>query len=238
MEDKGKLLETIKKLLALSTSPNEHEAASSAAKVQELLFKYKLTMAEVETHKGKEKGGAQVIDIGVDVTSQKNYGRWKPRLANSIACYNFCYALSIGKSRLVIIGQPQDVEVVKELYNWLVLQLEDRARRACLEYTGASRVPTFRRSFFVGATTVIRNRLYHQWKNLSEQSNASMALVVRSKELIDRYVSGKWGPTHSQHIRVSNGSIDGLMAGRRAGSEIDIHLKRKITGGPEALPEG
>ena len=40
--------EKIKKLLALSKSPNEHEAQSALAKAQQLMAEHKISMAEVE----------------------------------------------------------------------------------------------------------------------------------------------------------------------------------------------
>lgn len=47
--------EKIKKLLALSKSPNEHEAQSALAKAQQLMAEHKISMAEVED-KEKKKG--------------------------------------------------------------------------------------------------------------------------------------------------------------------------------------
>src|SRR5262245_21357752 len=46
-ELKAKLLDRVRKLLALSTSPNENEAALAAEKAQALLAEHKLSMDEV-----------------------------------------------------------------------------------------------------------------------------------------------------------------------------------------------
>lgn len=46
-----KIVERIKKLLALSESSNEHEAQLAMLKAQELLVKHKLTIKEVKEFK-------------------------------------------------------------------------------------------------------------------------------------------------------------------------------------------
>lgn len=48
METNQKIVEKVKKLLALATSPVEAEAKLAAARAQELLVKYNLTLAQVE----------------------------------------------------------------------------------------------------------------------------------------------------------------------------------------------
>lgn len=45
--EREKVLDRIRKLLALATSPNEHEAAAAAAQAQQLLHRYALSMADV-----------------------------------------------------------------------------------------------------------------------------------------------------------------------------------------------
>ncbi|KKK79336.1 hypothetical protein LCGC14_2834560, partial [marine sediment metagenome] len=48
MKDKSKVIDTIRKLLALSESANEHEAGLAAEKTQELLARYNIDLFEVE----------------------------------------------------------------------------------------------------------------------------------------------------------------------------------------------
>lgn len=53
--------EKIKKLLALSKSPNEHEAQSALAKAQQLMAEHKISMAEVED-KEKRKANEHYLN--------------------------------------------------------------------------------------------------------------------------------------------------------------------------------
>lgn len=52
--------EKIKKLLALSKSPNEHEAQSALAKAQQLMAEHKISMAEVEDKKKERQMNIQL----------------------------------------------------------------------------------------------------------------------------------------------------------------------------------
>src|SRR5690349_25080073 len=60
----------IEKLMRLSTSPNEHEAALAAEKVQELLSTYNLDMLQVEKHtqndpaRSEERRVGKSVDLG------------------------------------------------------------------------------------------------------------------------------------------------------------------------------
>jgi len=48
-ELRAKMIDKVRKLMALSTSPNENEAAQAAEKAQTILAEYNLSMSEVET---------------------------------------------------------------------------------------------------------------------------------------------------------------------------------------------
>jgi len=50
------IIEKIRKLMALGNSPNENEASLAMQKVQEILAKYNLSMAEVDAHSIKDNG--------------------------------------------------------------------------------------------------------------------------------------------------------------------------------------
>ena len=68
--------EKIKKLLALSKSPNEHEAQSALAKAQQLMAEHKISMAEVED---KEKRKANEHSAGITYSTKRD--PWVLRLS-------------------------------------------------------------------------------------------------------------------------------------------------------------
>lgn len=76
--------EKIKKLLALSKSPNEHEAQSALAKAQQLMAEHKISMAEVED---KEKRKANEHSAGITYSTRRD--PWVLRLSKVIS-KNYC----------------------------------------------------------------------------------------------------------------------------------------------------
>lgn len=83
-----KLIERMKKLLALATNnDNEHQATAAMAKLQELLEAHNLEMADL----GKSGKGAQRSD------TKKTGGlySWQRKLWQSVAKLNFCHYFSL-----------------------------------------------------------------------------------------------------------------------------------------------
>lgn len=64
-----KIIERVRKLLALATSSNEHEAALAAAHAQRLLAEHNLAMADIETQ--RETMTANKVDIEAPKTFPK-----------------------------------------------------------------------------------------------------------------------------------------------------------------------
>lgn len=85
-----KLLEKVEKLLRLaSNNPNEQEAASAAAKAQELLAVYQLDMSALEQSSGKNQGRRE------DKRLKGGLYKWQRDLWNHVAQLNFCLYWSI-----------------------------------------------------------------------------------------------------------------------------------------------
>ena len=76
--------EKIKKLLALSKSPNEHEAQSALAKAQQLMAEHKISMAEVE-----DKEQRKAYEHLAEVTYSARRDPWILRLSQVIS-KNYC----------------------------------------------------------------------------------------------------------------------------------------------------
>lgn len=224
--DRESILEIIRKCLSLSRSSSEHEAALAAAKAQELLFKYNLTMAEVQTDEKKRKSD-RIIRTEQDLTARKNDGKWQIHLASALARYNFCDLL-YWSNRVLFIGEQNNTEVCQELFHWLTIQLHQMATKAVREYTGWERKPVFRRGFYEGAVQIIRARLYEQWETLRQQSVKSTALVVSNSEAIQEYIQVNFPKVREARVHQGTSSIDGLMAGREAGKQVDISIRRKL----------
>ncbi len=222
------ILTVIKKCLALSQSSNEHEAAAAAAKAQELLFKYNLSMAEVETVADSSEEKTKVTKNTIELRTAKNQGRWKVILVDRVARYNFCDVILWGKDRIVIIGQPHNIAVVHELYSWTAEQIQKFAAEACKDYIGYDRIPTFRRSFLESAAHTVANRLYRQWIASQKQSEMSTALVVNHEVMVRNYVEQQFPDLKAGRNHQGSSSSDGHRAGREAGDRVSLTASKKL----------
>lgn len=227
MKQPEDVLELIRKCLALSKSSNEHEAARAAEKAQELLFKYNLTMAEVQTE-AKAKPSDRIIRNEHMFHPRKNEGRWQIELAAHIARYNFCQILYYS-NLILFIGEQVNTEVCRELFNWLTIQLQQLAFQAVRNYSGLERRPVFKRGFYQGAVYIVARRLQEQWDILRQQSVKSTALVVRNDEAVQEYIDIHFPKVRKSSSHNISSSVDGTHAGIEAGHQVDITVKKKVT---------
>lgn len=162
------------------------EAASAAAKVQELLLKYNLDMAEIIRVKGQRSEDIthkEGIPISIHKFTMKG---WRIRLMDGIAQHNFCKMLyRRGQNTFILIGREVDVKVVEQLYHSVSNQLEDRcnkeAKEAELLGTIASNWPapnntqTWKSSFFDAAVSAVWRKLREEQAKAEHQAAAKTA---------------------------------------------------------------
>ena len=97
----------IKKLLALSKSPNENEAMTALQKAQKLMEAYHITEAEC-------------VYAAQTVKATKRESAWRSTLANTVASLYACEALHDASSgQMIFYGESFDVFVAKEMYGYL-----------------------------------------------------------------------------------------------------------------------
>src|SRR5687767_11173758 len=87
MSDHEWVVRRVRKLLALSRSPNVHEAESAATKAQELIARHKLDRAAIET---------RTVESDIDLESFDYAGKvvpWKRDLAFAVGRGCFCQAI-------------------------------------------------------------------------------------------------------------------------------------------------
>lgn len=132
-EDLNAIKEKLQKLMAKADSAKEignaAEAAAFSAKVNDLLTKYNLEMADVEFSKEDEV----IADNANGLILLNKTGRWTSRLLSVLCNYNYCKSVyhTFGRSkemRVTIVGKKENVEVVLFLYNILKSQLEKIAK--------------------------------------------------------------------------------------------------------------
>lgn len=110
----------IKKLLALSESPNEEEAQSALLKAKEFMMKYKLTESDIPDADIKNKNIIQ-LDTQIECTRRTEF--WRAQLAQVIAdnycCESFLRHYKGKKSRKIfIVGYEDDAQICNNLIHY------------------------------------------------------------------------------------------------------------------------
>lgn len=163
MTQREKVLDKVRKLLALSKSPNEAEATAAAEKAQALLAEYNLTMSEVDL---------KAETISTDASTATESRPWTRLFATSLAELYFCHYFYVfrkvptkkrkcGYVRYDVhafTGAKHNVEVAKLMFSYLVQTIDRLAHEAAKGYSVKER-SRFITSFRVACATRIGVRL-------------------------------------------------------------------------------
>lgn len=246
-QDKVRVLDKIRKLLALSTSPNEHEAASAAEKVQVLLAEYNLTLADVG-------GGAQAGEEVVQSESPETDSRpWRRRIGTGVARMYFCgyfftYRKEYIPSRKIggyirydkhtFLGLEHNAVVARAMFEYLIATIER------LSKSGSSGMPAKERSSYVTSfqhmaslrlAKRIHERIEAAKKGMikSETTGKNLPALLNLYEKAEEQVKEAFEEigvrTKKSRITLSSeqGAADGLRAGDSIG--LDPQLKGAAT---------
>ena len=151
---KTNILEKIQKLMSFTedrgASLNEAEVA--AKKAQELLFKYNLTMQDVDVHTPQDERilGDEYRDLGPGW--KKSEGRWIIELYSCIARYNLCSIVtgwSYAQDRcpktwaVYVIGKKVNVELVYFMCQQLISRIRILEKETWAAYQGREKKGRF-----------------------------------------------------------------------------------------------
>lgn len=150
--DKDPIKQRIKKLLALSKSPNENEAAAALEKANRLMEHYGLSSAE----------HCSYVERSVKAT--KAYSAWRANLVSSIC---WLYAVQAIRQPMQgsyrFIGEDLDVFFAQEMFCYLVKTIERMARQNIRKRAKAP----YRNSYKLGIASNLSDRIYEMGKEVS-----------------------------------------------------------------------
>jgi hypothetical protein len=195
----------IKKLLALSKSPNENEAMSALAKAQELMKEYRL-------------GESECLYTRHTVKATKRLSRWRSVLATAVAPLYYCETFrSEYHGEIYFYGDSFDAFMAGEMYRYLSRTIEAMSKRNIRK--GASL--KYRDKYRLGIACHISFRIEETGKAASwgPEREARMLAV---KKALENEVSLT---TEKMKIGAGNAAFRrGVQAGK------DISLNRQATG--------
>lgn len=240
--EKEKLIEKIKKLMALSNSPNENEAALAAQKAHAMLAEHNLSldMINESTDDGK-----------IDKEREETYSSaWQRSLRQYVAKLNFCSYYFVhryepaptrqrGRRRLdqhFYIGKPHNIVVAKLMSVYLISTVERLAQQGASRQT--SNQSSYRTSFRNSCTYRLCNRIdqmireaqYGQAKTAGGANlPACLNLYEQEQNKIAKFLESMGIKPKVKTSRTKASNIHGIVDGDKAGKEIS--LDTQISGG-------
>ena len=181
------ILHRIKKLLALADmarNPSPEEAATAAAKVEELLFAHKLSMADV-TGLADVPPPEAVEHATYTVDAHRNDWAWKSILLNGVGSTHFCKIVrqEAGTTRCSIFGAPSDVQVALYLFEYLMRTIEKMATTERIARGVLSGKAAWERQFALGATMTVIRRLKEHHQAQAATATGTALVVVSARAL-------------------------------------------------------
>ena len=217
---KGKLEKLVKLQQGATKIGSLEEAANAAEKIQTLLFKYNLSMADINTDEQREE---DIKNNSLDLSELgrvKTSGRWMETLVGVIARNNLCQVVW-AQPRCVIFGNKENIEVVTLFSIQLISRIQDMAKQSWKEYNGPEKRNSYIRGYTIGAVAGIAIKLKENKAELEKQSNMT-ALVVANEKLVQEAMKTKFHNLKSGR-RSSSSSQDGRRQGVKDGKNMNIH---------------
>lgn len=115
-----RVIEKIKRLLALSNSSNEHEARLAAERASEIMLKYNLSMQDIKSD--DKKYVEETLDLCVWEEVEERY------VCNILTNFFFvdCLTGYFGRKRILyLLGRKDNVEVAHYMYEYLMREFRN-----------------------------------------------------------------------------------------------------------------
>ena len=213
------MLTKIKRLLALSTSPNVHEAAAAAAKAAELMQRHRITALEAAAMPDAQAApfSEETREVGVRLPVEARF--ITPLLRGFFAVRPIFAWSADGRARTIkFLGRQSATEVASYTYEVLT-----RTFRGLFSKSG---LPVQqKRAYYAGLARTVGKRLEAERYRPSLESTA---LIVRDDKALELYVADRFPRLHnsrSSPIRGAEGYARGLRDGHK------VHVSNGITGG-------
>ena len=216
-----KIIDRIRKLLELSKSNNEHEAAAAAERASVLMLEYQISLVSLDSLP-TEPIGKHSIESGNRTVS------WKGSLANGVAQSYGC-RMYWRKAEIIIVGRTSDVAAVRYTYQYLAREVNRLAERAWKQTQTFDSARRWKHAFRVGAAQTIKQRLIGaRRENMGQQASqartpATVAALMRIAQADEGVAAYYEEVTRgSRRVRVSASSHWGYSAGCEAGQTLRL----------------
>ncbi len=220
-EASEKMLEKVRKLLALATSANEHEAALAMNRVREIYSKYNL----------EDRPKSRFVHALIS-TGSKRMEIHEKKVAG-ILMGHFFVQVVLGQSydtrrgewlkHLEIIGTRENVLMAEYVYHFLVGQTEILVDQAAREL-GRKMDRVERKSYRLGILEGFSEKLSDAERPANTPTVIGQALIAFKKDReLDGYIAGVYPNLRTSRSSTNNFDSGSYFAGMEAGSKITLN---------------
>lgn len=227
--EQQEIITKVQKLLSLSKSLNEHEAALALAKAEALLEKYRLDMTQIEMMgQGKEA----IVQDDDPLFDSEKITPWESKLAQGIAYLYGCTTIRIDKQIIKVVGRASDIMFVRYLLTYITIEL---FRLSAVLY---KKRKDYKDSWFLGATEVIIKRLQEAKVAVQETYENKFAVATinnRYEESLNKLKEIYPKITFAAVKSEKKINSEAYYLGQDAGRKIKLTQDKKLNGGKSTL---
>ena len=179
-EARTRLISKVRKLLSLAAGrASIEEASSAAAKAQELIERYKIKQAEMDTEGAPHAGIGSMALYRMELRTPKGHGLLvlTQDLAPVFDCYAFTFADPVAGDWAVLVGEKSDMETAAAMLRFLAKAIDTETARREMSVFGAS----YENGFQVGMVDRLVERLTEIRAGLRSGASERALIVLRDK---------------------------------------------------------
>lgn len=229
-ENFDKIIERVKKLFALSSSSNEHEASLAIQRAKELMFKYNVEETDL----------CDVEDIiELDLTLSNRFNIYQTTLAVHVANVFSMKAIIVKtktgyhkiENKIRFIASTSDMAVGTYVYSYLLNIIEQKSKEyfESIRYSKEKWTPSNSKKIKADWSYGFVNGVSQNLKKMQAEKEVlnpyemvqEKALVIVKNAKIDDYIKEKMGKTKTVKNKI-NFDKDSYMSGHSAGEKQGI----------------
>ncbi|HHK6007091.1 TPA: DUF2786 domain-containing protein [Neisseria subflava] len=224
--DKEKILDKIKKCLALSKSANEHEAAQALKQAQALMGKYEVNAVDIAL--------SEVSEQKADRKMAFKLANWQWSVATMISDVFGCQSYKRGKTMMFYgIGNRAEISA----YAFDVVYRQISAERRKFLKTCRARKQAYR--------TYLADQFCNGWIMSAWEIVKKFEMSDEEKAVMDRYakkehsdmVEAKTRDAKSSILQGSTMEYEALAQGMESGKKVQLHHAMNGTDGVKQIGE-
>lgn len=222
-----KIIDKIRKLMALAGSPNEHEALLAMEKAQALIAEHKIEMHRVMEAQGPSASndpGAKIDSVVLTVTRGARRLVWWRWIVIDALCKSLnCKPTFHQGTGFKALGRLNDLVMLDELLTWISSQIERLAKES--GFTGKDGQDSFKK----GCARTVAERLTANLKKLETTHEQYGALMVIENALVEAAFKERY-----PNLRTYNSGGGGISrgsayhSGKAAGHKVSLTNSKKL----------